>query len=454
MILRTIVASLIAVGATLPAVAQTQPVTIPTREFGPVWTGFYVGAAFGAGGMVNKVDTGGLGVVTNFSSGGSGVLGSIYGGVDYQILPRAVIGVLAEMTISSISATSSATVPGANASVTSQPNFGWAVLARAGFLANSSTLFYFTGGYTGQNVQSWGTATAGGLSASFSRTDTFNGWTFGPGFEAMLGGNWATKLEYRYSQYGAQMLGGSGISMSPSTHTVRAGLTYKFGGLGAAPSDSRPVFNEPAFNWTGIYAGVAAGAGLSSGPVTAAAGGASASFDMGGQGLLAGVFVGADYQFARQALVGVMADFTWSGLQGSTTIATPLGSAYASVSPNRSWSVMGRVGWLPISSTLIYGAVGYTGMNVKATGTAVLGGGGTLFGERDTTLSGWTVGPGVETVITGGWTTRLEYRYSQYGQQQVAAGITAQPSTHTVRLGIAYKLGLGSSDRSVARAAD
>jgi outer membrane immunogenic protein len=115
---------------------------------------------------------------------------------------------------------------------------------------------------------------------------------------------------------------------------------------------------------------------------------------------------------------------------------------------------MGRVGWLPISSTLIYGAVGYTGMNVKATGTAMLGGGGTLFGERDTTLSGWTVGPGVETVITGGWTTRLEYRYSQYGQQQVAAGITAQPSTHTVRLGIAYKLGLGSSDRSVARAAD
>ena len=39
-----------------PATAQNQPVAIPARDFGPVWTGFYVGAAFGAGGAVNRLE--------------------------------------------------------------------------------------------------------------------------------------------------------------------------------------------------------------------------------------------------------------------------------------------------------------------------------------------------------------------------------------------------------------
>ena len=131
---------LVAATVAFPAFAQT-PVSIPAasipaKDFGPVWTGFYVGGAFGAGGMVNNLSASGGGISSSFNGGGgSGVLGSIYGGVDYQILPKAIVGVLAEATLASISGTSSASVPGASASVTSQPNFGWAVLARAGVLS-------------------------------------------------------------------------------------------------------------------------------------------------------------------------------------------------------------------------------------------------------------------------------------------------------------------------------
>jgi len=449
--LRFVVVSLVGAGIALPAVAQTSPVSIPARDFGPVWTGFYLGAAFGAGGMVNNIDTNAGGVGAGFNgAGGSGVLGSIYGGVDYQILPRAVIGALAEVTLSSIAGTATASVPGATASVTSQPNFSWAVLGRAGLLANSSTLLYLVGGYTGQNVRTSGTATAGGATASFVRDDAFHGWTFGPGFESMLGGNWSTKLEYRYSQYGRQSTG-AGINSAPSTHAVRAGLAYRFGGLGSGASEGG-TFNEPRSNWTGIYGGVAGGAGLSFLPTTATAGTATATLDAGGQGLLGGVFVGADYQFARQALLGIMGDFTWTGMQGTSTISAAGANAYAAISPNREWSVMGRLGYLPIPSTLLYGAVGYTGMNVKSTATGVTAGGTVLFGERDTTVNGWAVAPGLETAITGGWTTRLEYRYSQYEQREVVAGVTTQPSTHTIRLGIAYKLGLGGGAKSTAGA--
>lgn len=436
------IAPLLAAGLAVPAATQGQTASIPAEAFGPVWTGFYVGGAFGAGGAVTNLDINNGAVGAGFNgSGGGGVLGSIYGGVDYQIAPRAVIGLLAEATLSSITSAASATVPGASASVASQPDFGWAMLARAGMLANSSTLLYLVGGYTGQNVRSWGTATAGGATASFTRADAFHGWTFGPGFEAMLGGGWSTKLEYRYSQYGRQQTGAN-VFAQPSTHTVRAGLSYRFGSLGHDASEGR-TFNEPATRWTGIYGGVAAGAGLSASPTTATAGTASATFDTGGQGLLGGAFVGADYQFARRALAGIMGDFTWTGLQGTSTITTAGGNAYTAISPNREWAVMGRLGYLATPSTLLYGAVGYSGMNVRSTATATLAGGSSLFGERDTTVNGWAVAPGIETVITGGWTTRLEYRFSQYEQKEVAAGVTTQPSTHTIRLGIGYKLGLG-----------
>ena len=57
--------------------------------------------------------------------GGQGVLASVYGGYDFQVLPRALVGVLAEGTWSGIQSNASAQVPGASASVSTQPNLGW-----------------------------------------------------------------------------------------------------------------------------------------------------------------------------------------------------------------------------------------------------------------------------------------------------------------------------------------
>jgi outer membrane immunogenic protein len=438
----------IVVAAAAPAEAQTQPVAIPAEDFGPVWTGFYVGAAFGAGGAVNRLDTSGGNFSAGFNgAGGSGVLGSIYGGVDYQITPRGVLGLLAELSYSGFQGGASAQVPGAFANVNSNTGLGWAVLARAGVLANPSTLLYLVGGYAGQNIHTDGFANVGAAAASFSNNQTVNGWTIGPGFETGLMGNWTGKLEYRYSQFGRTTLAGSNIGLNPSNHAIRAGLTYRFGGLGVASSNEQAPPGATNVNWTGIYGGVAAGAGMGFGRVNAAAGGpggAASGFDSGGQGLLASVFAGADYQFSPQALVGVMGDFTWTGIQSSFSVMAPGGgSAFVSAEANRQWSVMGRVGYLPVPSTLIYAAGGYSQLNVHGTASAVLPG-GMPFASRDTAFSGFTVGPGIETVITGNWTTRLEYRFSQFEQKEVVAGVTMQPSNHTIRAGLSYKFGVGS----------
>ncbi len=296
------VVAVVAVVASVPAVAQTPPVAIPAKDFGPVWTGFYVGAAFGAGGAVNRLDTSGGGLAASFNgAGGSGVLGSIYGGVDYQITQRGVLGLLAELSYSGFQGGASAQVPGASANVNMNTGLGWAVLARAGVLANPSTLLYLVGGYAGQNIHTDGFATAPGAAASFSTDQTVNGWTIGPGFETGLMGNWTGKLEYRYSQFGRTTLAGSNIGLNPSNHAIRAGLSYRFGGLGVASSNEQAPRGPTNVNWTGIYGGAAAGAGMGFGRLNAVAGGpggAAAGFDSGGQGLLGSVFAGADYQFS------------------------------------------------------------------------------------------------------------------------------------------------------------
>jgi outer membrane immunogenic protein len=210
-------------------------------------------------------------------------------------------------------------------------------------------------------------------------------------------------------------------------------------------SDEQAPSGPTNVNWTGIYGGVAAGAGMGFGKVTALAGNAAAGFNSGGQGLLGSVFGGADYQFTPYALVGVMGDVTWTGIAPTLTITTPGGgSAYLAAESNRQWSVMGRIGYLPVPSTLLYAAGGFTQLNVHATANLTLAGGGSAFASRDTTFNGFTVGPGIETVITGGWTTRLEYRFSQFEQREPFFGTTMQPSNHTIRAGLSYKFGLGS----------
>ena len=180
------------------------PVSLLAKDFGPVWTGFYLVGAFGAGG-----------------------------------------GVLAETTLAGISVQ----IPrptGCQRQFYLRAQFRLGSAGTRGLPRRFVDTPLLAGGYAGWNLLPSETANAGGSGASFSQAATFYGWTFGPSIEAMLTRNWATKLEYRYSQFGSEAIGS--INMAPSTHARQAGLRYKFGDFGAAPSEDGPVFNEPAFN--------------------------------------------------------------------------------------------------------------------------------------------------------------------------------------------------------------
>src|SRR5690349_18685430 len=304
--------ALASLGIGSSAFAQTQPIDVPSSAYGPTWTGAYLGAAVGIEAMVNRANLSGFGSALNIDGlGGQGAFGSIYGGFDYQFMPQALIGALAELSYGGLDSTVSAQVPGAGANLTTHPDLGWALLLRAGVLPTPSTLLYALGGYTGQSIHTTASAFGGGGSAFLDSRDTFNGWTIGTGIETKLGAGWAGKIEYRYSQYEQKILPNTNLSLWPSIHTARLGLSYRFG---------------------------AAGAGALNNNVNASFGGASANANTGGQGLLGSVFVGADYQFTDHVLVGLMGDLTWPNLQTTTNSAG--GNAFASVNSrqNMTWS--------------------------------------------------------------------------------------------------------------------
>ncbi len=428
------------------AQAQDRGRDLPAFNSGPTWTGFYIGAGVGTSIQEgNLASTSGGTSITVDRTSGQGALAAIYGGVDYQILPRAVVGVLVEGTWSNSQGVATAQIGSSlTANITRQTDLGWSAVARAGVLATPSTLLYLMGGYSGQNFHTWGNANAGGNFASFDRNEYFNGWTIGTGLETLLGGGWSTKLEYRYSQFESKTAPGSTFAFTPVLHTVRAGLTYRFGAGGA---DDSSQSSEMRHDWTGIYVGGGGGAAATRNHLTASFGNASASTDEGGQNLLGTVFGGYDWQVGERAVVGFLGDVSWAGPQSTSTVSAGGATLQIIETAHMSWSALGRLGFLPTPSTLLYAAGGYTGQYVTTVANATVG---TLTANlrQDDVINGWTVGPGIETVIFGGWTTRLEYRYSQYEQKAFAGGgASFQPTTQSVRLGLSYKFGPGSAPK-------
>lgn len=436
----SLAAAFLALAAFVNSAHAQSSTDLPPYDSGPTWTGFYLGGDVGgaAGFSRSTASIGGATTIVDGEAAG-GVLASIHGGVDYQFIPQALVGVLAEGTWSNASGTRSAQAPGASASLSTQANLGVALLARAGVMPTPSSLIYLTGGYAGQNYHTTGSAAAGGATANASTDNFFNGWTVGGGFESLLGGGWSTKLEYRFSQFESKFisLGPASATIQPFMHTARIGLTYRFGG--GHDVVERPAADTGRRDWTGLYGGVAGGAGVMTDKVSASFGPAAASLDGGGQGLLGSVFVGGDYQVSDRVLVGVLGDLTWPGMQSVVTAGIGPVSATAATHTDMAWTIGGRVGYLVTPSTLLYGLAGYTNQGFSTLGFA--GNGATVFSSSDR-LSGITVGPGLEFMIAKGWSTRLEYRYSAFETRTLANGETIQPSMHTVRAGLAYKFGV------------
>jgi outer membrane immunogenic protein len=185
-------------------------------------------------------------------------------------------------------------------------------------------------------------------------------------------------------------------------------------------------------------------------------------------------YVGYNYQFATQWLAGIEGDVGFGS--NTTTLAgafypnTGISNfdGHDSFAVKTGWdaSLRGRLGFLVTPSFLVYGTGGAAWQHIEATSTCSTSTNDFTWCQPEllasavitdsTTKLGWTVGAGIETMLSHNWIVRGEYRYADFGTitntdtracacfgvpTNLAITDTLRLRTQTATFGIAYKFG-------------
>ncbi len=201
-----------------------------------------------------------------------------------------------------------------------------------------------------------------------------------------------------------------------------------------------PPYAAPLYNWTGFYIGGHLG-GVFSGNNNF--GGLATGNDGNGR-FLGGLQGGADYQFAPNWVIGAEAEYSWiAGNNGS--IVFPNGSIYTN-SQRGLGSVTGRIGytWGP---GLLYVKGGYAFADNNQ--SLIVGGAATPFALSGNQSNGWTVGAGLEYMLTQNWSAKIEYQYYNFGDSSFTTPAPLpsygnfRTDDHVVKAGINYRFNWG-----------
>lgn len=188
----------------------------------------------------------------------------------------------------------------------------------------------------------------------------------------------------------------------------------------------------PAPDWTALHIGIGGGAGYNFYD-------AESLFDIeawsefvpdfidieSDEGKLYGfgaIEIGADYQFEGTAfVVGILANYDFNGKSeaqsSSNSAAAEDGFITAEIQSELedSWFVGGRAGFVVNDTSLLYGLGGYTWAKAKV--RSFLGfdfnGAGDDFAQidEDEPVDGWTLGVGLEQLLTESLSLKIEYRH-------------------------------------------
>jgi outer membrane immunogenic protein len=260
---------------------------------------------------------------------------------------------------------------------------------------------------------------------------------------------------------------------------MAAAVSLFASGAMAADLAPRPYVKAPpmvaaAYNWTGFYIGGNIGYswGRSRDDSTLTNGVGTVLFASSDRANMDGVIGGAQigYNWQMQNWVwGLEADIQGSDQKGGRSFLCPTGVCTApfgviAVFPGAAvpvaldqklqWfgTVRGRVGILATPTVLLYATGGLAYGDVKTTET--IGAAAAVFSNTDLRV-GYTVGAGVEGVIGGNWTAKLEYLWVDLGRTSGAFTTTAgafgggaltsnyssRITDNILRVGVNYKFG-------------
>jgi outer membrane immunogenic protein len=187
-----------------------------------------------------------------------------------------------------------------------------------------------------------------------------------------------------------------------------------------------PAAYAPQYNWTGFYLGINGG-------------GAWGNSDWNGLGVsnspgggMFGVTAGYNWQAMGSPWVfGLEGDVDWTNVKDSTVC----GAFTCETKNNWFGTVRGRVGY-SWDRFLPYFTGGIAFGDVKANRPG--------FAGSSDTNAGWTVGVGIEGVIAGNWTAKLEYLYADIGDTTCSAAACGTATNvdlqmNIVRAGLNYR---------------
>jgi outer membrane immunogenic protein len=154
-------------------------------------------------------------------------------------------------------------------------------------------------------------------------------------------------------------------------------------------------------------------------------------------GFLGGLYAGYNFDLGNNVVLGIDGDITYNDLSKGIRVYND-DLEVGSFENKLRWSgaVRARAGYA-FDRFLPYIAGGVAFGDVKNSGTI----NGIGFSESKT-LTGWTVGGGVDYAATDNLIVRLEYRYTDYGDKNIDFGglsVKNDFKTNEVRLGVAYK---------------
>jgi outer membrane immunogenic protein len=224
--------ALIALGATVPALAADLAARPYTKAapavYAPIynWTGFYIGGHVGGAFRGNDGFAG-----TNNGSDDGRFLGGVQVGADYQFAPNWVLGIEGQYSwLGSNNNNVAFTGVGAGYVYSNNQRGLGSVTGRIGYTWGPA-LLYVKGGYAysdhSQNVTLNGGPAAFGVNGG-----DHDGYTVGAGLEYMFAQNWSAKIEYQYYDFGRTRFNVAPLdvfgSIRNDEHTVKAGLNYRF----------------------------------------------------------------------------------------------------------------------------------------------------------------------------------------------------------------------------------
>jgi outer membrane immunogenic protein len=235
---------------------------------------------------------------------------------------------------------------------------------------------------------------------------------------------------------------------------------------GVIPPDvftAPPAFAPPrAYNWTGVYIGANAGGGWGSPHWVSTPDGDNGNYRLSG-GLLGGT-LGYNLQAGNSSFVlGVEADLAWSRIKGTLppnivgfdpNTGAPIAPTPIACVPNcevsNPWlaTVLLRLGysfdWI-MPYVTAGAAIGRLEANIA----------GIPMGRQSSNNLGWAVGAGIEMVISGPWTAKVEFLHadlngfncdmacpiaSAVAPLIVSTGVSINAAENILRVGLNYRI--------------